>query len=420
MPLANVNSKFELTKEEFQSLLSPYLGTDVKVRDFKTQPLTQPGENYGSTILSAEVNLEQNLEIHTLPLVVKLVPPTEDLCEVFDIEITFNKEVNAYKFVSPEYEQLQKEKRVDSYRFLDIFPTFYGARTNSQGKSNERADHTAVLLLENLKLSGFHTGDRIKGLDFKHVQLVISQLARFHAISVAIKILKPQVFKKTVLKACENFVLDGISNDEVVEKIITCNLDDVRRIDECIPYLNKIENALRVDMKEKKDPALCPPKEPFATFIHNDFWVNNMMFKYDSHFVPISMKFVDFQTTLYSSPVRDLIFFLYTSADDNVIENHFNDMIGLYHHEFTECLGDLDCNISPFSFEHFQEELNAYAPKEFAHILCMVKFITADKSKVPELSNCDLDVIVQDNYGGELYEKRVKLLIKDFVKKDWL
>ena len=172
---------------------------------------------YGSTILSAELILKQGFRNYTLPLVVKLVPPSEYLCEVFDIEITFNKEVNAYKLVSPEYKQLQKEKKVHSDNFLDIFPKFYGARTNRQGKSNEKADNTAVLLLENLKLSGFHTGDRIQGLNFKHVELVISQLAHFHATSMAIKILKPQVFKETILKACESFILDGISNDDVVE-----------------------------------------------------------------------------------------------------------------------------------------------------------------------------------------------------------
>ncbi|KAJ9592876.1 hypothetical protein L9F63_015454, partial [Diploptera punctata] len=272
MPPANVISTFELTKEEFQSLLAPCLGADVKVEDFKTRALTQPGENYGSTILSAELNLKQGLRRYKLPLVVKLVPPSEYLCEIFDIEITFNKEVNAYKCVSPQYEQIQREKKVTSDNFLDIFPKFYGARTNQQGKLNEKADHTAVLLLENLKLSGYHTGDRLKGLDLQHVKLVISQLARFHATSVAIKLTKPIIFKETVLKACESFVLDGISNDDVAEKIIKCNLDDVRRIDECVPYLNNIEAALREDMKEKKDPAPSIPKEPFATFIHNDFW----------------------------------------------------------------------------------------------------------------------------------------------------
>ncbi|KAJ9597083.1 hypothetical protein L9F63_027026 [Diploptera punctata] len=408
MPPANVISTFELTKEEFQSLLAPCLGADVKVEDFKTRALTQPGENYGSTILSAELNLKQGLRRYKLPLVVKLVPPSEYLCEIFDIEITFNKEVNAYKCVSPQYEQIQREKKVTSDNFLDIFPKFYGARTNQQGKLNEKADHTAVLLLENLKLSGYHTGDRLKGLDLQHVKLVISQLARFHATSVAIKLTKPIIFKETVLKACESFVLDGISNDDVAEKIIKCNLDDVRRIDECVPYLNNIEAAL-----------LYLKNHLLLSYI-TTFGVNNMMFKYDQYSVPICMKFVDFQTTIYSSPVRDLIFFLYSSADDNVIENHFDDMIVLYHQEFIKCLSCLGCDTRVFSFENFQEELNIFAPKEFAHILCMVKFITADKNKVPDLSNCDLDVIVQDNYGGELYEKRVKLLIKDFLKKGWL
>ncbi|XP_069696151.1 uncharacterized protein [Periplaneta americana] len=404
----NAFPSFELTKEEFEILLHPQLGSDVRVKDFETRPLTQPGENYGSTILAAELNIQHGNKESTLHLVVKLVPPSEFLRETFDIEVTFNKEVNAYRLVSPEYETLQREKRVPCNKFLDVFPKFYGARTNKIGDENERADDTAVLLLENLKLSGYHTGDRLEGLDLQHMELGVAQLARFHAISIALKIQKPEVFRETVLKACERFVLDGISNDDVVENIIVSTLDDIKSVPECSPYLKRIEMALVEDMKVKKLPSPPLPEEPFATFIHNDFWVNNMMFRYEDvgdsgrRGRPISMKFVDFQTTLYASPVHDVIFFMYSSAADGVIDQHYDHLIRIYHQELMDCLRDLECNTEPFSWENFQTELNTYGPKEFVHILCMIKFISADKNKVPDLSQCDLDVIVRNNYGGNL------------------
>jgi hypothetical protein len=421
---------FELTKQEFESLLSPQLGADVKVLDFKTQPLTQPGDNYGSTILAAELTIQQGNEQNTLPLVVKLVPPSEFLRKVFDIEITFNKEVNTYKLVSPQYKQLQTEKGIPENKLLDVFPKFYGARTNKQGNSNAKADDTAVLLLENLKIFGYRTGERRKGLDLKHMELGVNRLARFHAVSVALKILKPNIFKETVLKACERCEIGGVSDDEVAEKWIMSTLNEVKAIPECLPYLERIEMSLREDMKEKKNRSPPPPKEPFAAFVHSDFWVNNMMFLYENDDnsenqpskieTPINMKFVDFQITLYDSPIRDLIFFIYSSAATGVIKHHYDDLVSLYHHEFIDCLSGLACDTDPFSINSFQDELNTYAPKELPHILFMTKIISADESQVPELSDCDADEMLQSNYGGKLYEEKVKFIVKDFVQRGWL
>lgn len=426
----NDNTVFELTKQEFESLLSPQLGSDVKVEDFKTQALTQPGDNYGSTILSAELTIKQGNERNTLSLVVKLVPPSAFLREAFDIEVTFSKEVNAYRLVGPQYKDLQEEKGIPSNKRIDVFPKFYGARTNKQGDFDGKSDNTAVLLLGNLKMEGYCTGNRRKGLNLKHMELGVTQLARFHAVSVALKILKPNVFKETVLKSCDRCIIGGISNDEVTEKWITATMNDVKCIQECLPYLEKIERTIREDLKGKANPSPPPPKEPFATFVHNDFWVNNMMFLYETdddnlndpskNEIPISMKFVDFQTTHYASPIHDLIFFIYSSAAIGVVKDYCDDLLRLYHHEFIDCLTGLACDVNPFSIEKFQDELNANAPKELPHILLMAKVISADESQVPELSDMDADVMLQHNFGGKLFEEKVKFIVQDFVQRGWL
>jgi hypothetical protein len=420
---------FELTKQEFESLLSPQLGSDVKVEDFKTQALTQRGDNYGSTILSAELTIKQGNERSKLSLVVKLVPPSPFLREAFDIEVTFSKEVNAYRLVSPQYNDLQIEKGIARNKRVDVFPEFYGARTNKQGDFNGKSDNTAVLLLENLKVDGYCTGNRREGLNLKHMELGVTQLARFHAVSIGLKILKPDVFRETVLKSCDRFIIGAISNDEIAEKWIAATVNDMEGIQECVPYLGKIETLIREDFKEKMNPS-SPPKEPFATFVHNDFWVNNMMFLYEADDengngpskteIPISMKFVDFQTTLYASPIHDLIFFMYSSAASGVVKDHCDDLISLYYHEFIDCLTGLSCDTEPFSIEKFQDELNKIAPIELSHILFMTKVISADESQVPDLSAVDADVMLQYKFGGKLFEERIKFIVQDFVRRGWL
>lgn len=42
----------------------------------------------------------------------------------------------------------------------------------------------AILVLEDLKSSGFQLADRHRGLDLEHSELVMKNLARFHASSI--------------------------------------------------------------------------------------------------------------------------------------------------------------------------------------------------------------------------------------------
>lgn len=265
-----------LREEDLEHLLSQHLKQDLKVKNCKIWALTHPGDNYSSTMLASDIIIQHNNIIaQKLSLVAKLLPPTKFLREVINIDITFRKEVNAYMLVFPEFEKLQQEKKVPQNEIFNAFPMFYGARLNCTGDMNEIADEKAILLLENLKVSGYKTGNRRYGLDYKHMKLGVSHLGKFHALSIALKLLKPEIFKKTVIKTCEAFKVASMVDETGLPKWIASTMGYVKEIPECEQHLDRIENAL---IQFVKNPI--QPREPFSAFIHNDFWVNNMMFKY--------------------------------------------------------------------------------------------------------------------------------------------
>ncbi|XP_069679417.1 uncharacterized protein [Periplaneta americana] len=408
----------DLRKEDLESLLSQQFDLSVKFSSYNVQALTQPGDNYSSTMLAVDVILSNNSKKHQkLSLVAKLMPPTKFLREVINIDVTFRKEVNTYMLVFPEFYNLQRENGIPENEILDVFPKLYGSRINRLGDIHKKADDSAILLLENLKISGYTTGDRRNGLNLKHIELGVSKLAKFHAISVALKVLKPQVFKETVLKACESFQIASQVDETGLPKWVNSTLRYVKEIPECEPFLQRIENALILSVQKT-----LPPTEPFAAFIHNDLWVNNILFQYKEgrSEEPSGIKFVDFQLTQYSSPAKDLIFFIYSSASPDVIESHYDDLIQLYHREFINFLKKLGCKTETFSFEKLQDEIRLHGSSEFAHILMMFKFICADKSKLPELSNDNIEELLEINTGGDVYAKRVIHLVEDFSYKGWL
>jgi hypothetical protein len=411
----------QLGKNDLEALLRPQLGNDLVVESFTTQPLTQPGDNYGSIMLAIEVSVLQEADrtsSHNLSLVAKLVLPYGFLWKIFDPPNTVCKEINCYTLVKQEYEKLQNENCIPKEKFLDVFPRCYGARTTLSQKIGDKADKYGAILLENLKMANYHLGDRKVGLDLKHVQLAVSQLARFHALSVALKILKPQVFKDTVLKACkpQNVGFDEAELQRNVPKLMNV----VKTIPGCEIYLDKIQMASESRIKIQFDQSLLPPKEPYATLCHTDFWVNNMMFCYESNNenIPVHIKFLDFQGVQYASPITDLIFFLYTSTAEGVRTKNQDDLIHLYHENFIDCLKDVGCDISPFTFKSLLDEIETFAPSEAHHILYMLMPICADKSEVPKLSEINFHTFYRE--PNDVFKRKAKEFIIDFVKRGWL
>ena len=410
----------QLTKRDLENLLRPTYGIDLVVESFTSNSLTEPGENFGSMMLALEIELLQGKQEkvkQNLSLVAKLPPPSPYLKRLFDIENTFYKEIICYIEVKGLYDKFQQEMGISKDKFLDVFPVCYGARTTLSHEIGDVADENVVLLLENLKASQYDTVDRRKGLDYKHMHLAISHLARFHATSVAVKILKPEEFEKIIIKACrlQNFNISEKESDEHNHSIIK----NISAISECKGYVERVKERIEDGKKAFLEKIPQKANEPYAALVHLDFWSNNMMFSYDYNKDPVKIKFLDFQGVKYDSPAKDLIFFLYSSAADGVMPKYYDEFIKIYYENFVDCLKNYGCDTTPFTFESFTNEINDSGPKEAIHILFMLMIICADRNDVVR----DISEVRNDNIitkSNPIYEKRVTQVILDFVKRGWL
>nr|CAD7589552.1 unnamed protein product [Timema genevievae] len=378
-----------ITKSDLEELMRPHLASNITVESLETTPLTKPGDNYGSNILSLDVILSPGHE--KLALVAKLVPVAAVLREMFQCDITVRKENDMYVLVRPEYEKIQKEKKVPADKFLNAFPACYGARATRGEDVGQPVDDGALLLLENLKVKGYVTGDRQKGLDMRHTKLAIANLARFHATAIAIRNHKPQVFKDTVLRACRPSSVTPPDEDTPKKEI----LEYIKSIPDCKQHADKVEAVFKKTYFLSAGSVIGT--EAFKSIAHRDFWTSNMMFRYAEDDIkresPIGFKIVDFQLVSYCSPIPDLIFFLYTSTEMGLVVDHYDELIRVYYDNFVEFLQLLDCDIGPFSFETFLEEIELIAPKEFTHIVEMLQPICIDQESLPsefsEFQNVD-------------------------------
>ncbi|RZC39235.1 EcKinase domain containing protein [Asbolus verrucosus] len=369
--------------------------------------LTAPGENYGSLMLSVDITVEtQDGEMKEINAVAKMVPPNEFIQKIFNTQVTFRNEIGFYKNIVPTLQNFQREHGVQEV--IDFSSKYIGSRINLKD-DNTQVDSDAVLLLENLKLSNFKNLERTEGFDLDVSKLVIKDLAYLHGVSLALKLQKPDVFENEVKRFLTTLKMDDSEGAEQMKAKIRKLIESV---DGCKPFVSRV-------MKAIDQPPNLQPREPFATISHNDVWVNNTMIQLDRK-KPIKNKLVDFQVCNYGSPAKDLLFFLFSSVKNHILEKHYNDLVQFYHRTFTSVLKELKCDTTQFSFGAFEKELDYEARNsQFGHIVFMCFPIFAPKGSVKDIAEL-LPGEFSDGPPTELHKQKLAFVIKEFIKRNWI
>lgn len=155
-----------------ECLIQRQLGKTIKIRQQQSKCLTSPGENYGSVMLALELTLEdENNGKKPLHIVAKLLPPSEMLRKIFYVQITFKKELQVYTRIVPALKRIEDEYNVENNRASELFCKCYGGRLNLKTEA-DLVDDDAVILLENLKLQNYETGDRSLGC-IRHREILV-------------------------------------------------------------------------------------------------------------------------------------------------------------------------------------------------------------------------------------------------------
>jgi hypothetical protein len=160
-------------------------------------------------------------------------------------------------------------------------------------------------------------------------------------------------------------------------------------------------------------------REPFAVIVHNDCWVNNFMVKLEKD-KPVKSMMVDFQILSYGSPARDIVFFLYSSVKNNVVEEHYDDLIKLYYKTFTSVLEQLKCDTTPFTFKALQDEIDHEAKfSQFAHVSFMLYPIFAPVPEEQDITKIDISTITRHTIS-EAHIRKYIFVVKEFIKRNWI
>ncbi|KAF2904584.1 hypothetical protein ILUMI_01582 [Ignelater luminosus] len=315
------------------------------------------GEFQGYLSRTSVINLDgrtKNGEKLKKSFLIKIASTNESLRECCGITEAFKREIYMYEHIFPVFYSFEKERNIEN-PFSSI-PKFYKAFGNVKPE---------ILILENLKESGYQDWDRKLQMNYDYVKLVLTEYGRFHATSFAVQDQNPQLFREITKDLQDNAFMQFLKSSGFLKTFIDKTKQVLALLDpnEDSKIYKKYKEFLHgID---EKFESLLSARDNFDAILHGDCWHSNMLFKYEicNKTQPSGIRLVDFQLAKLGSPIFDVVHFFYTCANNDVLKGVDKYKL-IYYNSFSKHLKALGSNsetLYPFSvFDHHWKKYAIY------------------------------------------------------------
>lgn len=264
--------------------------------------------------------------------------------------------------------------------------------------------------------SGYSNIERQLGFDLEGAKRVLTDIAAFHAVPVALKLCKPDIFESTIKKyaSLTKEFLDFTPPEDPGKPIF---IKIAEEIEECKPYMSMV-NQLYLESFKTNSYWNKPCIEPFASIVHCDMWVNNTMQIIKNGKIEKN-KIIDFQIYLYGNPLLDVIFFLFSSVQRKAIKENLEDLLLFYQECFFAVLEKLKCDTSCLQ-KNFLEQANDDAPLELIHLLFMTIPVFGRKEECTiDYEANPLDMLKESSVTQDARD-HICHVLTEFGKRGWI
>lgn len=192
-------------------------------------------------------------------------------------------------------------------------------------------DMNECVILEDL--NAFKMIDRFsEEVTADHVRLTMRLLGKFHAASFALKDQQLQKFNDLASNLSELYIRpnDKIARD-YFNMMAKCILNALSS-DEDAVVRSKVAELFKKDAIDiAADCVALKSIEPTAIVTHGDTWHSNIMFKYNENGKPIEARLLDWQMARCSSPVLDIVYFIFCCTTKDLRDAHYDEFLKIYH-----------------------------------------------------------------------------------------
>ncbi|KAK5646587.1 hypothetical protein RI129_005051 [Pyrocoelia pectoralis] len=363
------------------------------------------GENCAGLIIQANVKWNGN-ESH---FILKRAPNEKIFRTIIPVHEVFQREAYVYRTVFPEFLKLQVERQIPTP--FKSYPRLYKCINGY---------YQEMLIFENMKMSGFKLLPRHRPLDKTHVLLVLKQYAKLHALTLALRDQKREVFTEIARNMGDGFFEQYTR--EAVRRLGEHRFNQALKALDPIKdkvVFNKLYNFSKTMFP--KLTALIEAENPYAVVSHIDCGIGNMLFKYDPRSegsIPTDVCILDFQMSRLASPAVDLSCFLF-SATDKAMRENYDDFISEYHRSlctFLKMLGSDGEKLLPFTVLQEQLKQHSIVGLYMAFLLMYVQSTVTQQ--IPDIffdaSHANGYSFLYDIEDRSVYNTRIRDSILDF------
>ncbi|XP_030373465.1 uncharacterized protein LOC115623334 [Scaptodrosophila lebanonensis] len=304
-----------------ESYLEPILrkhkqDAGLEITDLIIKPATAKGENYASVMTRVRVEFVRS-DTKVSESACYIVKTTYEndpfVANIFAGYNVTNTEMFMYEKVLPKLSEILREIGDNEKIFAETLHVDY--------------EHAAIIF-EDLAVLNFQLADRLAGLDFEHTQLALKKLAKMHATAAVLNERRPNMLTRFE-RGLFNRHTKGFG--PIFENLVGVAADFAAT---CSELGNEYQQKL-LDLKKRvveyATQVYDPQPEHFNTLTHGDFWVNNIMLRYDEQRKPQDMVLIDFQFCSWTSVAVDLHYFLNTSIQNDLRFQQQDALVKYYH-----------------------------------------------------------------------------------------
>lgn len=236
----------------------------IDVLNFTIEPAVASGNNYASLLLRSHIKYTKNNKrnnIFVKRVIIKTVLADTGAAKVISDVKLYEKELVMYDRILPKFQKIMLSVGDNDQLYV---PPLYIDYKNK------------VLIFNDLKVAGFATCDRIMGLDWDHVNLVIAKIAKFHACSMVLAEQSDETFREFR----EPCIADNFIGNQFFKRMFVTCVEEVRGWTGYEKYAIKLEKIKDL-MLLQGEQCYKKSRYPIKVLLHGDLWTSNIMFKHD-------------------------------------------------------------------------------------------------------------------------------------------
>jgi hypothetical protein len=265
--------------------------------------------------------------------------------------------------------------------------------------------------MEDLCVDKFDVKDKHIPSDCDHIEKLFTTLAKFHGISLAMKLKKPLAFEK--FKSMNNSMCKVMTTNSM-KHIAPRNCELASKLFDDGAVCNKIlsfKDNLWHDISKILDGKRS---EPFSVICHGDVWINNVMYNYESEMIK-DVRLIDWQMTFYGSLGSELMYYLFCCVDKDTRLKHQDELLLNYYEMMKKTLAKFDLNIDKVLPQHeFYKQLKDFGLYAFGMSIFAIPILCKYPEKLFDDENVELTG--EERECVENYNRRMRFIILDMIE----